>query len=197
MMANVKGVGNELRVGAVTIANIQFTASGISISFTSLGGTTVTTALVNEILQAITYVTTSDAPPSGITLDYTFNDGDLTTPLSALASITVNVNAVNDAPSGTDGTITAAEDQPYTFGVSDFGFSDLDGHLLTAVKISSLPTIGTLKLGSTAVAADEIISLNDLTNGGLTYTPAANASGTNHASFTFQVQDNGGISSSG
>ena len=39
-------------------------------------------------------------------------------------TITVNVTAVNDAPAGTDKTVTTLEDTAYTFAVADFGFSD-------------------------------------------------------------------------
>src|SRR5205085_1954912 len=49
-------------------------------------------------------------------------------------TITVNVNAVNDAPSGTDTAITIDEDGSHTFSAADFGFSDSDGNALAAVK---------------------------------------------------------------
>ena len=37
---------------------------------------------------------------------------------------------MNDAPSGTDKTVTTSEDTAYTFTVADFGFSDVDGNAL-------------------------------------------------------------------
>ena len=39
-------------------------------------------------------------------------------------TITINVTAVNDAPAGTDKTVTTLEDTAYTFTAADFGFSD-------------------------------------------------------------------------
>ena len=39
-------------------------------------------------------------------------------------TITVNVTSVNDAPAGTDKTVTTLEDTAYTFAAADFGFSD-------------------------------------------------------------------------
>ena len=39
-------------------------------------------------------------------------------------SMTIDVTAVNDAPMGTNNTVTANEDSAYTFAVVDFGFSD-------------------------------------------------------------------------
>ena len=38
--------------------------------------------------------------------------------------MTVNVTSVNDAPAGTNKTITTLEDTAYTFTAADFGFSD-------------------------------------------------------------------------
>ena len=51
---------------------------------------------------------------------------------------------MNDAPAGADKTIDASEDVPYVFTQADFGFSDTDGDSLQAVKITTLPSAGTL-----------------------------------------------------
>ena len=39
-------------------------------------------------------------------------------------TMTVDVTSVNDAPAGTDKTVTTLEDTAYTFTAADFGFSD-------------------------------------------------------------------------
>ena len=39
-------------------------------------------------------------------------------------TMTINVTSVNDAPAGTDKTVTITEDTAYTFGAADFGFTD-------------------------------------------------------------------------
>ena len=68
------------------------------------------------------------------------------TPIPAPKTMTVNVTAVNDAPTGTSNTVTTLEDTAYTFGVADFGFSDPNDNppnSLLAVKITTLPTAGT------------------------------------------------------
>ena len=39
-------------------------------------------------------------------------------------TMTVNVTPVNDAPSGTNNTVTTLEDTAYAFAAADFGFSD-------------------------------------------------------------------------
>ena len=115
-------------------------------------------------------------------------------------TITFNVTAVNDAPAGTDATIASVG--PHTFAASDFGFTDpVDAgsaggaNALQAVIITTLPDTGTLTLdtggGPVAVVAGQSIPVGQIS--GLIFTPVANNTGT----FTFQVQDNGGVLNSG
>ncbi|HEU4708397.1 MAG TPA: tandem-95 repeat protein, partial [Methylophilaceae bacterium] len=111
------------------------------------------------------------------------------------ATLPITVLSVNDAPSGTDNTINIVEDQGYTLKASDFGFSDVDGNSLQAVKIVSLPTGGALYLANSAVSAGAFISIADINAGKLTYVPAADS--TTNRSFTFQVQDDGGTANGG
>ena len=110
-------------------------------------------------------------------------------------TITFNVTPVNDAPSGTDATLTTRANTPRSFAAADFGFSDVDGDAFAAVRITSLPTAGTLTLNGNVVAAGALIAVASLPQ--LVFTPAANASGNGYASFTFQVQDNGGTANGG
>ncbi len=115
-------------------------------------------------------------------------------------TITINVTAVNDAPTGTSKTIISLEDTAYTFGMADFGFSDPNdspANSLLAVKITTLPAGGTLTDNGVAVTLNQVIAVADNTAGKLKFTSAANASGTSYASFTFQVEDNGGIANGG
>ncbi len=117
---------------------------------------------------------------------------------SGSQSFTITVNAVNDAPAGTDKTVTALEDGDYVFSVDDFGFTDPDdssANALLSVKIATLPDTGSLTLSGSAVVADTEIAVADL--GDLKFTPAANANGASYASFTFQVRDNGGTADGG
>ena len=39
-------------------------------------------------------------------------------------TMTIDVTSVNDAPAGTDNTVTTLEDTQYTFAAADFGFTD-------------------------------------------------------------------------
>src|SRR5438034_847659 len=54
-----------------------------------------------------------------------------------------------------------------------------------------------LTLSGNAVTAGQFVSVADITAGNLKFTPAANANGTSYASFTFQVQDDGGTANGG
>ena len=101
----------------------------------------------------------------------------------------------NNAPAGADTTISIDQDGFYSFSAADFGFSDADGNALAAVLITSTPAAGALTLNGVAVAAGASIAAGALA--GLRFTPAAGASGDGYASFTFQVQDNGGTANGG
>src|SRR6185437_15407738 len=95
-------------------------------------------------------------------------------------TITVNVTSVNDAPSGTNKTITTLEDTAYTFTAADFGFTDPNdspANSLLAVKITTLPLVGTLTDNGVAVSTGQFISLADITGGLIKFTPAVNANG--------------------
>src|SRR5207244_1662149 len=105
-------------------------------------------------------------------------------------TMTIDVNSVNDAPSGTDKTVATNEDTDYPFATADFGFSDSDGNVLDAVKITTLPAVGSLKDNGIAVLVGAEVSAADITAGKLKFSPVAGANGAGYASFTFQVKDN-------
>ena len=86
------------------------------------------------------------------------------------------------------------------FASADFGFSDTadsPANALSAVKITTLPAAGSLTDNGVAVTAGQFISAADIAGGKLMFTPAANANGAGYASFTFQVQDDGGTANGG
>ena len=121
-------------------------------------------------------------------------------------SMTVNVTPVNDAPTGQNNTRTTLEDQPLTFAVADFGFSDssdnsppssIQPNAFQAVRITSLPTTGSLTNNGVAVAVGDSVPLANISGNLLVFTPALNANGSPYASFRFQVQDSGGLANNG
>src|SRR5205823_377359 len=94
-------------------------------------------------------------------------------------------------------TVTALEDVAYQFKISDFPFSDSDGNNLFAVKVASLPGSGTLRDNGTAVTLNQFIPFVDIATGRFTYTAPANQFGSPQTTFTFQVQDDGGVLNGG
>jgi hypothetical protein len=105
-------------------------------------------------------------------------------------AFTINLTNVNEAPAGTDATVTINEDTSHTLTISDFGFSDVDaGDLLSAVRIDTLPGAGTLTLFGIAVTAGQVVAVADITAGDLVFTPVADANGTGYATMTFSVRD--------
>jgi len=104
---------------------------------------------------------------------------------------------VNDAPSGTRKTVTTNQNVAYTFTQSDFGFSDpydYSANNFKAVKLTTLPSAGNLTLNGNPITAAGInVNVADINAGNLKFQPATNGNGTPYSSFTFQVQDDGGI----
>jgi predicted outer membrane repeat protein/VCBS repeat-containing protein len=101
---------------------------------------------------------------------YKANDG---TADSNVATVTITVRPVNDAPVANDDSYSTAEDNPLTVSVPGVlaNDTDTDGDALTAVLVSG-PIHGTLALSG---------------DGSFTYTPAANFNGTD--SFTYKAND--------
>ena len=65
---------------------------------------------------------------TSVSFSYTITDdgttGGAADPQSVAGSATLDITPVNDAPAGTDTTITVLEDGSHTFAASDFGFAD-------------------------------------------------------------------------
>ena len=105
---------------------------------------------------------------------------------------------VNQAPAGTDRTITLLEDTSHTFVAAEFGFTDPNdspANGLKAVRLATVPLVGSLTLGGVGVFAGDLIPVAQI--GSLRFSPAANGFGNGYASFTFQVQDDGGTANGG
>ncbi|MGA2619779.1 MAG: C25 family cysteine peptidase, partial [Thermoguttaceae bacterium] len=93
---------------------------------------------------------------------------------SATAVVAINITPVNHAPQGTSNTVTTLENVPYVLQVADFGFSDpvdIPPNTLLAVKISSLPTAGTLTDNNVAVTTGQSVLATDIGSHKLVFTP--------------------------
>ena len=107
-------------------------------------------------------------------------------------TVQVTLTRSNAAPTAADNTLTTTGDTQSTFDAGDFNFSDTADRddTLESVKITALPTAGTLSVDGTAIASGDLpkaVSKADIDADKLTYIPASNANGS--ATFRFKVND--------
>ena len=137
--------------------------------------------------NAIRY-TPSPTASGAVTISYTAIAGGV---VSNVATLTVNVGA-NTPPTATGNTVTLAEDDSVSIVEGQLGYADGDAQALAALRIDTLPVLGTLTLDGAAVTAGGVVPAASLAAGKLVYTPPPDANGAAYASFTFSVQDTGG-----
>ncbi len=167
-----------------------FSGGGGSTPLAITFNTTANRQSAQAVLQQIQFSNTSDNPSS---TSREIN-AVVSTSANALGSAitqTVNVIPVNDAPTITGFTKTGTEDTPLTFAAADFtgSYSDLESTPLSSIRVSVLPTKGSLKLNGVAVTNNQAIASSDLAN--LSYIPNLNvnaaANGTDQ--FTWFASD--------
>ncbi|QQZ42297.1 LapA family giant adhesin [Pseudomonas sp. SK3(2021)] len=167
--------------------NLGNSVNGITINANSQAGTITLTLSGNATLadymqqiKNITFTNNSEDPSTTPrTITVTVTDGSN---YSNVATTTVNVVAVNDAPVATGGAVTGTEDTALTLTWATFGVSDVDSPAASlGVKITQLPGDGKLQYldGSTwkDVATNQTFSKADIDAGKLRFTPDANESG--------------------
>lgn len=172
-----------------------------TLTYSIIGGADAARFTIDSSTGTLTFLSAPDfETPTDADLNNIFDvvvqasDGLLTDS----QSITVTVTNINEAPTGTDKTITTREDDFYTFSPSDFGFADPDDsphNAFLAVSITTLPTTASLALAGSPVLPGQFILVSDIPS--LTYVPVSNGSGTSYDFFTFQIQDDGGTANGG
>ena len=142
--------GGNLVVGGTTIGTVTTNSSGsLVLTFNS----SATQALVNSTMQQIAYSNSSDAPPSSVQVNWTFNDGNTGTQgtgvaLTATGSVTVSITAVNDAPVLTpySPTLPLSENgSAYTASISSLigsSITDPDSAAVQGIAIKALTLAG-------------------------------------------------------
>ncbi len=96
--------------------------------------------------------------------------------------MTVDVNAVQDAPTAANNTVNTDEDTDYTFAAGDFNFADVDGDSMLQIQVTTLESNGSLQLNGVDVALNDVISKADIDLGLLKFVPAPDANGTGYDS---------------
>ena len=129
---------------------------GDTVSIQSVDGTSIMGATVSLVGSMITYETTSVSGFQNLaegdqiidSFDYTIRDGQGET---AIATITVTITGVNDAPTPVDDSLTTDEDSTVGFteaGLLDDDTDPDDGDLLSLASVeATMETIGTRRRG--------------------------------------------------
>lgn len=127
---------------------------------------------------------------------FTYQAKDQSGALSNIATGSIAVTCLNDAPTSVNVTQASNEDTQFVFTGGSFSFIDVDsgtviasGSILSGVTIVSLASTGILRLSGVAVSTGQVIASGSLVN--LTYDPVLNGNGTPYATFTFRLTDNG------
>ncbi|QJI18584.1 MULTISPECIES: retention module-containing protein [unclassified Pseudomonas] len=143
------------------------------------------TASLADYMQQIKNITfgnsSHDPSTTPRTITVTVTDGGN---YSNVATTTVNVVAVNDAPVATGGAVTGTEDTSLKLTWANFGVSDVDSPQASlGVKITELPVAGKLQFLAadgttwTNVTAGQTFTKAQIDGGQLRFTPNANESG--------------------
>ena len=199
------GTGNSnIATVTITVSPVNDAPVAVNNAYTTNEDTPLTMALANSVLVNDTDIEGNpltavlDAGPANGTLTlnangtftytpaanyngsdtftYHANDGTVN---SNIATVTITINAVNDAPVAVNNAYTTNEDTPLTVVLANsvlVNDTDTEGNALTAV-LDVGPANGTLTLNS---------------NGTFTYTPAANYNGSD--TFTYHANDGTGNS---
>ncbi|WP_140627733.1 immunoglobulin-like domain-containing protein [Methylibium rhizosphaerae] len=175
--------GDVLAAGALP-AGISATVSGNSVTLSG----SASLAAYETAIRAITFSNTSENPgTTPRTIQVTVNDG---VNGSNVATATVNVVSVNDAPVAVATPASGLEDA--AFIAVNLAGTDVDGSI-ASVRVTALPANGTLFLADGVTQVVTNAALTPAQAAALRFVPAADWSGSTQLSFT--VTDNQGLTS--
>lgn len=162
---------NSTTIGTVTTN----TGGVLKLTFNA----SATSAIVDAVLQSISYSNGSDDPPANVTLNWTFHDGEANS--TGTNQSTVNITAVNDAP-----TLSANTSTPM--------FTE-DGTAVTLFSAASSSTVESSQAfkGLTLTVTNVTDTTESLTIDGSTVNLTEGASGTtatNSLSYSVSVAAN-------
>ncbi|MER2492255.1 beta strand repeat-containing protein, partial [Catenovulum sediminis] len=140
--------GNNGLLGTLTeSSSFTFNSTSVGSVTTNSSGTLVltfntnaTSAIVDSVIQNITYQNTSEDPASSVTLDFTFNDGTANSTGTNQAS--VSISAQNDAPTDISLSATTANQSATGVGanigsLSTTDVDSADSHIYTLVSVGA------------------------------------------------------------
>ncbi|WAJ71411.1 cadherin-like domain-containing protein [Catenovulum adriaticum] len=200
---------NSGLLGALTQSNsFSYNGSNVGTVTTNSSGTLVltfnsnaTSAIVDSVLQNITYSNSSDNPASSVALNYTFNDGLASS--NGINQAVVTIAAVNDNPTmaSLPSGLSFTEDTNGNLDLSAVEFADTDNGTITvtlkidggsfATPADGSSVIETLVDSSTITLTGSPADINAYldTVSNIKYTGANNAYGENSAKLTVIAND--------
>ena len=158
----------------------------------TIGGQTTETQIQGAMGRA--YTLTSDDAGKRVKVRVAVTD-DRSNPAVNIDSAAYPEDGVgsNSPPTvSEEAEVDVTQDRTYQFEIGDFEFADEDGSdVLEAVRVTSLPGAGTLRIGGRGVVLGtrDTASRSDILHGRFTYTPPAGQSGDDFATFDFRVSD--------
>ncbi|WP_420066124.1 DUF4347 domain-containing protein [Pectobacterium colocasium] len=139
--------GQNFTYNGTTVGSVTTNSSGtLVLTFNS----NATSAIVDTVLQSITYTNSSDSPPSSVTLSWTFNDGSLNS--AGTNQAVLSITPVNDAPtlsSGATVTLTSTTEDVTSSStavsslLSSAGYADVDSGAVSGIALTALTGNGT------------------------------------------------------
>ena len=158
-------VGETLTALTAGIADVD----GLPSSFTyrwmqvDSDGTSNPTNIMGATSSTYTLTNSEEGKRIKVEVSFTDDDGNDETRTSAAFPSSGTVIAPNTAPTASNSTVTATEDETYTFLADDFNYSDVDDDPLVSVKITGLPaaSTGLLRLNSTRISEGATVSADE------------------------------------
>ncbi|AUQ26918.1 putative Ig domain-containing protein [Dickeya zeae] len=139
--------GQNFTYNGTAVGSVTTNSSGtLTLTFNS----NATSAIVNAVLQSLTYANTSDDPPASVTLNWTFNDGSLNS--TGTNQAVLSITPVNDAPtlsSGATVTLTSTTEDVTSSSttvsslLSSAGYADVDSGSVSGIALTALTGNGT------------------------------------------------------
>ena len=188
------GAGDTVTISATnvgTLANSISAGNDLVVNFTN----NASPALIQALIRSVTYTNSDNLIPtqSTRTIRFTVSDGDGGT--SSNNDTSVIVNQVNDAPLGSNKTLTPNQANILPLNTNDFGYSDPEGDTFNRITIINAPASGSLWIdldasntinnAESALTSSDTVTKANLDASLLKYSP----SGSTSASFTFTVND--------
>ena len=181
----------NLVVGGTTIGTVTINSGGTLIL---MFNSSATTALVNQAMQQIAYSNTNNAPPASLQIDWTFDDGNSGVQgtggaLQALGSTTVNITAVNDAPTLVNNSgAMLAQGGTETINSTELHYDDPEQPASSVTyTVTTTPSNGQLELTTNAGVAINSFTQAQIDAGQVVY--VHDGSSTTTDSFNFDVTD--------